>query len=64
MTSELETLHELKRTVDATINSVETHQTFPLSDNVLADYRRHFGNFDFIIGNFGVKRIRGGGIDL
>lgn len=56
MTDSLETLHELKRAVDMSIDCIDIHPMFPIRDET-CDYTEE--DFDFIIGNFGVKRIRG-----
>lgn len=55
MTDELETLHELKRTVDTAIGCIDIQPMFPIRDEI-CDYTKE--DFDFVIGNFGVKRIR------
>ena len=56
----LVTLEELKRTVEHAISIMDIQCLIPMSSHEIYDYKRRFGDFDFIIGDFGVKRIHGG----
>ena len=59
MDKSLETLKELKRTVEHAISIMDIQCLIPMSSHEIYDYKRRFGDFDFIIGDFGVKRIHG-----
>lgn len=50
-------LRQLKREVDSAIAIADGGHLVSMTDSEAESYKRRFGDFDLIVGNFGIKQL-------
>ena len=50
-------LHRLKRQVDSAVALVDAGALMDMTESESEQYRHQFGDFDLVIGNFGIRYL-------